>query len=153
MRMRWSLILPIAGLILFAAVSYRSMDVNHHEEGAPTKYYWWSSLRLDSEPLNKNPKLASPCQDKKENCVQWELSYQWVQPGLLDKLLVVSALPAFLVGAATVIGLSNLGIDEVLTFMVSMPILIFAWYYLVGWLIDRWSHKRKQAKRVRFKLT
>jgi hypothetical protein len=30
--------------------------------------------------------------------------------------------------------------------MVSMPILIFAWYYLVGWLIDRWSHNRKQAK-------
>src|SRR6266446_5407623 len=103
MRMRWSLILPIAGLILFAAVSYRSMDVNHHEEGATTKYYWWSSLRLDSDPLNKNPKPASPCQDKKENCVQWELSYQWVQPGLLDKLLVVSALPAFLAGAAIVI--------------------------------------------------
>ena len=151
--MPWSLILPIAGLILFAVVSYRSMDVNHHEEGTPTKYYWWLSLRLDSDPLNKNPKPASPCQGKKENCVQWELSYQWVQPGLLDKLLVVSALPAFLAGAAIVIGLSKLGIDEVLTFMVSMPILIFAWYYLVGWLIDRWSHKRKQAKRVQFKLT
>jgi hypothetical protein len=49
--------------------------------------------------------------------------------------------------------LSNLGIDEVLTFMVSMPILIFAWYYLVGWLIDRLSHKRQQAKPVQFKLT
>jgi len=108
---------------------------------------------LDSDPLNKNPKPRSPCQDKKENCVHRELAYQWVQPGLLDKLLVVSALPAFLAGAAMVIGLSNLGIDEVLTFMVSMPILIFAWYYLVGWLIDRWSHKRKQAKREQLKLT
>jgi len=85
--------------------------------------------------------------------MQWELSYQGVQPGLLDKLLVASALPAFLAGAAIVVGLSNLGIDEVLTFMVSMPILIFAWYCLVGWLIERWSHKRKQAKRVQFKLT
>jgi hypothetical protein len=153
MRMRWSLILPIAGLILFAAVSYRSMDGNQHEEGAPTRYYWWSSLRLDSDPLNQNPKPQSPCQDKKENCAQWELSYQGVQPGFLDKLLVVSALPAFLAGAAMVIGLSNLGIDEVLTFMVSMPMLVFAWYYLVGWLIDRWSHRRKQAKRMQFKLT
>src|SRR5438105_5711151 len=119
MRMRWSLILPIAGLILFADVSYRSMDANHHEQGAPTKYYWWSSLRLDSDPLNKNSRPASPCQYKKEHCVQWELSYPSVQPGMLDTLLVVSALPAFLAGAAMVIGLSNLGIDEVLTFMVS----------------------------------
>jgi hypothetical protein len=153
MRICWSVILPIAGLILFAAVSYRSMDVNHHEEGAPTKYYWWSSLRLDSDPLNKNPKPASACQDNKENCAQWEPSYQRVRPGLLDKLLVISALPAFLAGAAIVIGLSNLGIDEVLTFMVSMPILTVAWYCPVGWLIDRWNHKRRQAKRVPFKLT
>jgi hypothetical protein len=153
MRQRWSVILPIAGLILFAAVSYRSMDVNHHEEGTPTKYYWWSSLRLDSDPLNGNAALAKPCANEKANCTNWQPSHIWVEPGRLDKLLVVSALPAFLAGAAIVIGLSKLGIDEVLTFMVSMPILIFAWYYLVGWLIDRWSHNRKQAKSVQLKLT
>jgi len=36
--------------------------------------------------------------------------------------------------------------------MVSMPILIFCWYYFVGWLIDRWSYRRKQAKSVPLKI-
>jgi hypothetical protein len=76
----------------------------------------------------------------------------WVTPGLLDRLLVYSALPAFLAGAAIVISLSKRGVDEVLTFMVSMPILLFGWYYFVGWLIDRWSHRRAQAKSLPLKI-
>jgi hypothetical protein len=27
------------------------------------------------------------------------------------------------------------------TFMVSMPILLFAWYYFAGWLLERWSSR------------
>jgi hypothetical protein len=152
MQLRWSLILPVIGLILFAAVSYRSMRVNRETQNEPSKYYWWSSLRLDTDPLDENPKTLRPCQDGSENCVGWDLRARRVTPGLLDRLLIFSSLPAFLAGTAIVAGFSKLGVDEVLTFMVCMPILIFCWYYFVGWLIDRWSFRRKQAKSVPLKI-
>jgi hypothetical protein len=151
MRIRWSVILPVAGLILFALVSYRSMSANHQDQDVPHKYYWWSSLRLDTDPQNKNPVLPAPCRDQKENCVGWKLQSPWVTPGWLDRLLVVAALPAFLAGAAVMISLSKLGVDEVLSFMVSMPILLVAWFYSVGWLIERWS-QRRQMKNAPLKI-
>jgi hypothetical protein len=27
--------------------------------------------------------------------------------------------------------------------MISMPVLIFAWFYFVSWLIDRWIFQRR----------
>jgi hypothetical protein len=63
----------------------------------------------------------------------------WVDPGYLQVALIESALPAFLLGAVFVNALGRLGISEVTTFMVSMPPLIFAWYYFVAWLIHRMS--------------
>lgn len=152
MRIRWSVVLPLIGLFLFVAVSYRSMRDNQTPDDGPTKYYWWSSLRLDTDPLNKDPVLANPrpCGKEEQNC--WEFRTKWVTPGLIDRVLGFSAFPAFLAGAAIVAGLSKLGVDEVLTFFVSMPILLFGWYYLVGWLIDRWLDRRARLKNVPLKL-
>ena len=150
--MRSSVILPVIGLILFAAVTYRSMPLNRHEQDAPRRYYWWSSLRLDSDPLNEHPTPPGPCRFGTENCESWELRNRSVHPGWLDRTLIFSALPAFLAGAAVVMGLSKAGRDEVLTFMVSMPVLIFCWYYFLGWLIDRWLYRRRQAKGIPLKI-
>jgi hypothetical protein len=33
--------------------------------------------------------------------------------------------------------LGRLGISEILSFMIAMPLLIVAWYYFMGWMIDR----------------
>jgi hypothetical protein len=68
--------------------------------------------------------------------------YIWVEPGLLEKALVLSALPAFLLGMAGVFGLSRLGVNQLTSFMCIMPVLILLWFYGVGWLLDRWRHKR-----------
>jgi hypothetical protein len=57
---------------------------------------------------------------------------------------MLSALPAFIVGVFAVSGLGRLGLSQVSSFMFLMPILIFAWYYFVGWLLDRWIHWRAQ---------
>jgi hypothetical protein len=152
MQTRWSMILPIIGLILFAAVSYRSMPLNEHEQEVPRKYYWWSSLRLDSDPLNRNPDLAAPCANEKQNCSNGEFPNMKIGPLWLDRFLIVSALPAFLFEAVLVVVLSKLGLDEVRTFMVSMPILLFAWYYFAGWLIEWWSVRRGQTKRIELKI-
>ena len=51
--------------------------------------------------------------------------------------LMISAIPAFAVGAIAVGGLGRLGISQVSSFMVLMPLLISTWYYALGLLIDR----------------
>ncbi len=144
--------MPLIGLFLFTAVAYRSMPANHHEREAPRRYYWWSSLRLDSDPLDRNPAPAKPCPEGIANCSNGETPNVKIAPGWLEKFLVVSAFPAFLAGFAVVAGLSKLGIDEVLTFFVSMPILLCGWYYLVGWLIERWLDRRAQARSTPLKI-
>ena len=152
MQLRWSLILPMVGLVLFAAVSYRSMPMNHHEQEAPRRYYWWSSLRLDSDPLNKNTALGKPCPAGIPDCSSGESPNMKIAPGWLEKSLVFSGFPAFLAGFAIVAGLSKRGIDEVLTFFVSMPVLLVAWYYLLGWLIEFCIARRAQARSVPLKI-
>lgn len=154
MGIRWSAILPVLGLILFTVVSYRSTRLNDELQKTPNRYFWWSSLRLDLDPLNQHPKPPERCQYDPEHCVRWDISpVQHVSPGWPDRILVFSALPAFVIGIGVVFGFSRRGFNEVLTFMVAMPILLFAWYFLVGWLIERWISRRKRAKDVPLKLT
>lgn len=129
--MRWRLVLPVIGLVLFAGVTYRSLRI-HRALGSPSRYFWWSGIRLDSDPLDKKPR--SPVS------TEWNF---WVETGWVDKLLLVSALPAFAADAIVVSGLGRLGISEVSSFMISVPLFIFAWYYFLSWLVHRWTYKRR----------
>ena len=140
MRKHWRIVLPVFGLILFSTVSYRSYE----RQCAPSRYFYWSLIQLDSDPLNKGSRGGTPCGEGKGNCVNWDLSIadRWDAPELQVKILVLSALPAFLVGAFAVDVLGRLGISQVSSFMFLMPVLVFAWYYLVCWLLDRWIRKR-----------
>jgi len=138
------MILPTIGLILFSVVSYHSLRVNQETQRMPSRYFWWSSIRLDSDPANKHILATTPCKDGKQDCVNWDLADRWVDPGLLEKFLMLSALPAFVVGRFTIGGLGRLGISQVSSFMFLMPVLIFVWYYFIGWLLDRWIRKRSQ---------
>jgi hypothetical protein len=65
----------------------------------------------------------------------------WFQPGLILEWFMVSALPAFVLGIVIVHGLGRFGVNEVWTFLISMPFLIFTWYYFIGWLLDRLARK------------
>ena len=144
MSKRWRIALPIVGLTLFAALTYNSLRINRETQSTPSRYFWWTSIRLDSDPLNRDPKGATPCKSGEENCVTWDLPDRWVDPGWLARFLMLSALPAFVVGGFTVSGLGRLGLSQVSSFMFLMPALIFAWYYFVGWLLDRWIRRRAQ---------
>ena len=53
------------------------------------------------------------------------------------------ALPAFAISVLIVSGLGHLGINEIWSFLISLPLLIFAWLYFVGRLIDRWILQRR----------
>jgi hypothetical protein len=142
MRKRWSLVLPLCGLALFLLGTYASFRFNREVFGnRPTRYFYWSSIRLDSDPLNKHQyPYFLPCKSGEADCVEPQTIWV-VEHGSVSMLLRLAALPAFFAGVAIVRGLARLGVSEVATFLISMPLLILAWFYLIGWLIDRWRYK------------
>ena len=141
MRKRFRFVLPVVGLLLFGFESYHSVMMNHAAH--TTRYKYWSAIKLDTDPLGRHQPTFIPCKDDpKANCVGWDPQYIWVHPGWITKTLLLGALPAFLVGALFVRGLGHLGVNQLLTFVISMPILITGWFYWVGRLVDRMSWQR-----------
>ena len=140
MRTPWRRVLPLLGLLLFSCVTYQSTQ----RHPASSRYFWWSSIPLDSTPLSKS---ESTCEEGGENCPEWGPQSIVIESGLLARALIFSAIPAFLLGPLITVELGRLGISEVLTFMVSMPLLIGSWFYLLGWLIDRSERKRQTVAR------
>lgn len=136
MRRRWQLILPVLGLLLFTGVSYQSL----HGIPAANRYVYWASIPLDSDPLNRR---TLPCEGGHGDC-SWAPDSIWVDPGVLARSLLISALPAFVIGIAIAKEVGRLGVSELVTFMATIPLLIFAWDYALGWTIDRLMYKRQR---------
>jgi hypothetical protein len=78
-----------------------------------------------------------PCNEAVNDCTSWKPRVI-EDPGWLTRVLILSAFPTFLAGVPLVRVLGRHGASEVWSFMVLMPLLITAWYYAVGWLLDRW---------------
>ncbi len=125
---------------MFAGLTYDSVRIDREINNNAGRYFWWLTLRLDSEPGNSQ--LSTSCNGANVDCTSWDPAYLWVDIGWLAKALIFSAFPAFLVGGAIVGGFRRLGVSEVISFMISMPPLIASWYFLIGWLIDRYTGKR-----------
>lgn len=142
MRMRWRPTLCLWGLVLFGLLTYVSVQGNRKmQHGRYSRYFYWGAVRLDLDPLGKQSTLE-PCAQGREGKLCVEPMDVWVEPGWLERALVVSALPAFLLGAVFVHGLARLGVSEFASFMSTMPVLIIVWFYGVGWLLDRWQYRR-----------
>ncbi|HKW63690.1 MAG TPA: hypothetical protein VJN89_14160 [Candidatus Acidoferrum sp.] len=123
--------MPAVGLLLFALEAWES-NRDSQFQPSPRRYYWWSFIQLDSDPLNRRPHP----QDQ-----GWDLPYKIVDPGYLANFIYLSGLPAFAASALVLRALSRLGVSQALTFFISAPILLFTWYYFLGWLLDRWRRK------------
>jgi hypothetical protein len=136
MRISWKVVLPLVGLLLFAGVTYHSTRGWHH---VSSRYFWWSSIPLDSTPLSKS---ESACKEGVENCQEWG-PQSIVVDGLLARALILSAIPAFFLGQLVAAELGRFGVSEVLTFMGLMPLLIGGWFHFLGRLIDSWRRKRR----------
>src|SRR5882757_570286 len=67
MRMRWRIVLPAVGLFVFSVVSLHSFHVNAETQRTPTRYFWWSFIRLNSDPANKHRWDTT-----------WDLADRWV---------------------------------------------------------------------------
>ena len=100
MRVHLKIALPIIGLALFGAESYHSFRVQREIERTANRYFWWSAIRLDSDPGNKPKQGTTSCKDAQENCGTWELRDRWVDPGLGAQFLMASALLAFIIVSA-----------------------------------------------------
>lgn len=148
-RMRWRLILCLWGLILFGLLTYGSVRANRylHTQHLYGRYFWWGSVRLDTDPLNKHPLLNQPCAPDTGQTCRFDPQYIWVDPGWIERVFTLSALPAFLLTYAVVQGLAHFGISELLSFMITMPCLTVAWFYSIGWFLDRWRYKRSSSRR------
>ena len=129
--------LPIVGLTFFAAISYESYRTERRSKGDAGRYFVWSTMQLDSDPLSRHH--PSPCLQSSEPCVEWNSAVldRYGRPGRAEKMFLLSALPAFFASSLLTFGLGNVGVNEIVTFMISMPLLTFGWFHFVGWLIDR----------------
>jgi hypothetical protein len=135
---RW--VLPVIGLMLFGMESYDSYRLNRQLAPSPHRYYWWSAIRLDSQPT-KAVETSPSCQSGTEDCI-FQPDFVWVDPGYASELLICSSLPGFAAEAAILAVGSRFGVSEVWTFMFTTPILVAGWFYFAGWLIDRWVQRR-----------
>lgn len=146
MRRRWSVILPIYGLMLFGVITTQSVKYAHERHPAfDDRYFRWGTLRLDPDPRNKYMKTGV-CGNSEPNCVAWDPRTMLTKPGPYEKLLILTAFPAFIATALPMLVTTKLGISQIPVFFTSMPVFIFAWFYLVGWLIDRRRYKRVLKK-------
>lgn len=141
--MLWRPILCLWGMILFGLLTYGSIQTNRYlrTQHVHGRYFWWGSLRLDSDPLNKRPNLKPCTQETDENC-GFDPQYIFVDPGWIQKALTLSAFPAFVLALAIVRGLAHFGFSEVPIFLIATPFLILGWFYMIGWFLDRWRYKR-----------
>lgn len=137
--------MPVVGLLLFSGETYESvrmnLRVNRSDHFTSPRYFYWANIPLDSDPLGKDRPGTLPCQNAAENCAIWNVPLLIVDPGYLTKAVMLSGFPAFLLGRAVVSGLGSLGVNQIWSFMISMPLLLFSWYYFVGWLLDRFRFK------------
>jgi hypothetical protein len=99
---------------------------------------------LDSKPLDKA--VAFEGQKPVTQCGFEEQAFDrfGLRPSV--RLLAVTAFPAFIASLACVNILGRLGINEIPLFIGSAPVLIFAWYYFLGWGFERWYSRRKRRK-------
>jgi hypothetical protein len=134
------LILPLTGLLLFAVGTFSSFRFNADltaRNQSYKKYFYWSSIRLDRDPLNRNPIAVRQCSPEDSDCRDWEQISVWVDPGWLAKVLMVSALPAFFIGRTLAVLLGRAGVSQLTTFIISVTVLMFIWYYFLGWIVHR----------------
>jgi len=143
MTKRWRVALPVLGLILFGLVTYRSAAWYCRNPVDGGRYFFWSSIRLDSDPLGKHSKAPDKvgCKNIEADCLPVDPLEVWIEPGWMTRILMLAAVPAFLVGGGIIRLLARWGVSEVKSFMISMPLLIPVWFCFVGWLLDRWRRK------------
>jgi hypothetical protein len=146
MTNRWRTILPLIGLLLFAAESWDSFKMNRHPDFHSRRFYWWSSIRLDSHRAIPQSTPSITRNPDGTETVGWDPEYLIVSPGYLARLAMLTSFPAFLVGIPLIKVAGRFGANEVWVFFGTMPLLLVAWFYLCGWFLDRRRARKYQLR-------
>ena len=75
--------------------------------------------------------------------MSWDPEFIWVEPGPLQTVFLWTALPAFVVTAGVLHVADKFAINQVPVFLALLPVSVAAWFYMIGWLIDRWRFRRR----------
>jgi hypothetical protein len=135
MRRRWQIVLPVVGLLLFGFINCASyLKEKHESKPGPRKYSWWWGIRLDRRPLEIEPPKTSQ--------EGWEPQYILIELGPLQKLVILTGFPAFLLSVPLIHALDSFGADQLIVFLTITALGLAVWYWFLGWLIDR----RKMAE-------
>jgi hypothetical protein len=70
----------------------------------------------------------------------------YVHPGPLANALLLFGFPAFLVGMSIVRLFGHFGLDELIVFKILLPLSLWAWFYLVGLILDRRKPREARAR-------
>jgi len=134
-------------MTLFGLLTYGSFRMDSSNDPRhPNRYFWWGSVRLDSDPLTKR-RVEKPCVDSDEVCTfNFGNEYAWVDPGLMERALTFSAFPAFFLAISVAHGLAHLGVSELRSFIPAIFLGTLTWFYAVGRLLDRWRFRRSTGK-------
>ena len=108
MKIRWKCFLPTIGLFLFAGITYYSLHDSRGARISESRYGWWASIPLDTDPLNRR---SPACVGGKVDCDGHPASF-WIDPGILSLSLLISAAPALSVGRLVVKGAGHRGVSE-----------------------------------------
>ena len=151
MRIRWSWILPVFGLLLFFGETYGSARLNRdlRARNPYQRDFYWGTFRLQNDPLGKVPPAPCGTEMDPRTCADWwAVSDVIVDPGAILSTLMISGLPAFLATIVIVHGMGRFGVNEVYSFFVVAPTLLFGWYFFLGWVIDRVFARLRRGTRA-----
>ena len=143
-RRRWSIVLPLLALALFLLGAYDGLRITREiYRNGPARYLYWGSVRLDSDPHSRHavPRTVGSAESMQEADFESQPGYILMEPGVIEKAFVLSALPAFAASAGLLALLTREGLSQVATFYVTTPLLIVCWFYFLGRLIDRWRER------------
>jgi hypothetical protein len=143
------LILPFIGLLVFAGQSFQSFRQQQNALKRGNTCFCWSNTPLDEKPFDTRYEVfgrsnLTSCGYLRELEAQTDLGCG--QPSLPARLLMLTELPAFLMSLGIVKSLAKLGVSEVMSFIVTMPPLIFAWYYFLSWMVARLTRRREDPE-------
>jgi len=96
MSLRWRLVLPAFGLLLFLVETFGSVGLNHdlRSRNPYRKDFYWGRFRLQTDPLGKLPPAS--CRPEITDCSEWwEVRDVIVDPGPILSTLLLSGLPRF----------------------------------------------------------
>jgi hypothetical protein len=140
--MRLGYVLPILGLLLFAAQTVASLHAPMPES---SRYFYWGALRIDRAHDEKRAPQTKRCDPNDASCAEWDPDSLWIDASPMQETLLFSGIPAWIAIGVFMYLAAKVDVNQIACFFVTAPVLLTAWYWLAGSCIDRVMARRSSA--------